>query len=71
MINVTVEFTEDQLRGLLAMIDHRIELHTDALNRPPHDDMDEKFAKKIAFLKRIQTALVKARYEQIDVPRYY
>lgn len=55
---ITVKLTEDQTRGLVALLSNRIRIHSEAAARAPHDEvLDEKILVKVAFWTRILTKI--------------
>lgn len=54
MKHITVTLTEDQTRGLIALLTNRIRIHSEAAARAPHDEvLDKKILDKVAFWTRI------------------
>lgn len=55
---ITLKLTEDQTRGLVALLTNRIRIHTEAAARAPHDEiLDKKILTKVAFWTRILTKI--------------
>lgn len=58
MSKITITLTEDQVRGLVALLTNRVRIHSEAAARAPHDEvLDKKILKKVAFYTRILTKI--------------